>query len=157
MGNVAIAYDWPRIKNLYVIANPAISLAQLADQEGMAKRTLEDHSSSEKWPLARREYLSAIASRTQGLAIEEASKQQMSSRTAISTAVDLLGSQLKAMAEAFSVKKWESEDPVAIAKASSSIANALDKVTRCNELLNGGPDSRAEVDLSTLLAQSRSE
>jgi len=156
MPKPAVPYDWPYLRGLYVQGETPISLTDLAQQTGAPLRSLQRHSADEGWVQQRREYQDAVASKARALAVNETARHRVGSLEGIETAIDVLSRQLQAMGEGLAGKDWESEDPNSISKASASIATALDKVARCRELLTGGADSRAQVDLATLLADLRS-
>lgn len=153
----AVPYDWPHLCNLYVQSEQPISLVDLAQQTGAPLRSLQRHSADERWVAQRREYHSAVASKARALAIEETAQQRVGSREAVRVGIDLLGKQLQNMAAALEGKDWKSEDPKDIARASASIATALEKVGRLERVIEGEPDSIARIDLATLLADLRSE
>lgn len=153
----AVPYDWPAIKTQFVVSDPPVTLPQFSEITGIPISTLETHSSEEQWMIARGEYQGAAATKTRALAIERTAGERVSSLDVMETALELASKQLVLMMEGLNSKNWQKEDPISIAKASASIMTAADKVARCKELLTGGVDSRAQIDLATLLADLRSE
>jgi len=157
MGNVAIARDWPRLQEVYVTSESGVSLRQLAKIEDVPFRTLSEHSRLERWPEKRQEYHNAVASRTQSLVIQRTALARVETIDVVDTAIDLASAQLVSMSEALAGKSWETAEPQEIARASASVTTALEKIAKLKRLINGESTENAQVCLSTLLAQVRSE
>jgi len=122
-------YNWAAIKEQYVQADPPIGLRQLADATGISYPAISDHSRHDGWAQARLDYQNAAMLKARSLAIDQKAHQAVNSIDALDLSVDILHKQLLQMSAGLADKDWSEEDPDTIARASSSVANALDKVS----------------------------
>jgi len=102
--------------------------------------------------MAREEHWSARAHKVEELTAVRAAESQVNSIAIVDETVLALRDNIRAIVDTMSGRNLDAVETDKLLQALSSHATALDKAVRARELLTGGPDSRASIDLASLIA-----
>ena len=146
------AYDWDALRHMYVTADPALTVTELARREKVPVSTMTNHCTSDGWVSARERYWGEIAQRRREQAMQEHTLKGVASLDAIGASISALDSQIREMLAELAVRDIQEVPTTKLLALTASATTALDKAVRARELLTGGADSRQQIDLVGLLA-----